>query len=599
MTAATKTKQGIGIVRVSSKGQRDRYGPAAQRQEILDACASMNTELADIWEYQESATSFDKRPEFNAFIERLVAMGKAGEVDTVIFGRPDRLGRDGEDSFFYYLTVLERTGGLQVRFARDDVNPDNPHRNFLLFLHAFKAKTDAETIKRNTIGGRRRRAESGKLPTGHVPWPFDYDSRQMIGARATGQPRLNSERAAWVRLWADWILSEKIPLRAVCRRMQDAGVLSPLGRFQWAPSSVRRILANRAMLGEFYAFQQDESPMLVLKDDALAILSVEEYERVQSVLKANKALSPGHTKYDYTPLQGFVYCHCGRKTAGNTKRSKVSDRHWSYFRCGVHRNMTANAEELWGQARDVFAAIVTHPMQVIPALNEHLRSQESRDDLEDRKRFIQGELKELDRAFERVVRLFAILDGYGEDKLKAEVERLRSRRASLEADLESVGEALQTNSQTKLTEERVREVCGQLAKVLDRADEGEWKSLLRDFGFKITLQPDGEHIMRVSVNVVPSASNPVAPTLNAGRPGEISTSTSTINPSSPTTAQVLDLASICSRAEEPIGDATVRRIATTVKRPEQAVAGCSAPVSRLVRREDGSTTKVALLGETL
>ena len=254
--------------------------------------------------------------------------------------------------------------------------------------------------------------------------------------------------------------------------------------------------------------------MLVLKDDALAILSVDEYERVQSVLKANKALSPRHTKYHYTPLQGFVYCHCGRKTAGTTKRSKVTDRHWRYFRCGVHRNITANAEELWGQARDIFAAIVTDPIQVIPALNEHLRTQESRDDLEDRKRSIDAELKDLDKAFERAVRLFAILDGYGEDKLKAEVERIKSRKASLETDLEAVGQALRTDSETKLTEERVREVCGQLAKVLDRADDGEWKSLLRDFGFKITLHPDGEHVMRVSVNVVPSAPDCVAPTLN-------------------------------------------------------------------------------------
>ena len=511
MTTATKTRQAIGIVRVSSAGQRDRYGPGAQRQEIIDASSTMNAELLDTWEYQESATSFDKRPEFNAFIQRLVAMGQAGEVDTVIFGRPDRLGRDGEAAFFYYLTILEQTGGLQVRFARDDVDPDNPHRNFLLFLHAFKAKTDAETIKRNTMGGRRRRAESGKLPTGNVPWPFDYDSRQMVGARSTGVPRLNSGRAAWVRRWADWILREKISLLGVCRRMQEAGVLSPSGGLRWTPSSIRRILTHPAMLGEFYAHQQGETPLLGLKDDALLILSVEEYESVQSVLKANKALSPRHVKYDYTPLRGFVYCHCGRKAAGNTKTSKVGGRGQSYFRCTLHRNLMANAQQLWAQAKDIFAAIVTDPMQVIPALNEHLRTQESRDDLEDRKRSIDVELKDLDKAFERAVRLFAILDGYGEDKLKAEVERIKSRKASLETDLDAVRQALRTDSETKLTEEGVREVCGQLAKVLDKADDGEWKSLLRDFGFKLTLQPDGEHVMRVSVNVVPSASNYVAP----------------------------------------------------------------------------------------
>ena len=99
-------------------------------------------------------------------------------------------------------------------------------------------------------------------------------------------------------------------------------------------------------------------------------------------------------------------------------------------------------------------------MHVIPALNEQLRSQESREDLEDHKRFINAELKDLDKAFERAVRLFAILDGYGEDKLKAEVERIKSRKASLETDLDAVREALRTDYETKLTEERVREVCG-------------------------------------------------------------------------------------------------------------------------------------------
>ena len=78
---------------------------------------------------------------------------KLGEIKRVIFGRPDRLGRDGEQAFFYYFHLLEQTGGLEVRFARDDVDPDDPFRNFKLFLYAFKPTfpRSAAWVRRNPV----------------------------------------------------------------------------------------------------------------------------------------------------------------------------------------------------------------------------------------------------------------------------------------------------------------------------------------------------------------------------------------------------------------------------------------------------------------
>ena len=394
MATAVEAVKAIGITRVSSEEQRRRYGIDVQRDEIAERAETLGYYLVDVWEFHESATKADRRPLFEAMLHRLMSMGNTGEVQAVIFSRPDRLGRDGESAFFYYVHLLEQAGQLQVHFARDDVDPDDSYRNFKLFMEAFKATRDAATIRANTMSGRRRRAESGKLPTGNVPWPFDYASKVMDGAKTTGLPTVNPERAAWVRKWLTWILHERLSLREVCRRMQDANVIPP--RIQsyidrgygleeamskarcslnWTPSSIKRNLTYKAVLGEFYAYQDDESPVLVVEDDSLAILSHAEYEAIQSVLKQNKDLAPRNTKYDYTPLQGFVYCHCGRKAAGNTTRSKVTDGlQWSYFRCQLHLSMYANAEDLWRDAKELLSAVAADPTQVLPTLTEYLET---------------------------------------------------------------------------------------------------------------------------------------------------------------------------------------------------------------------------------
>ncbi|MCH7653835.1 MAG: recombinase family protein, partial [Chloroflexi bacterium] len=115
----------------------------------------------------------------------LVDMGQAGEIQAVAFPRPDRLGRDGEMAFFYYMHLLERTGRLEVRFAVDDVPPDSPYREDRLFKLAFSAKDYAKKLRKNTLDGRKRRAKAGKMPTGNVPWCFRYESKAMYGNRAS------------------------------------------------------------------------------------------------------------------------------------------------------------------------------------------------------------------------------------------------------------------------------------------------------------------------------------------------------------------------------------------------------------------------------
>ena len=418
------------------------------------------------------------------------------------------------------------------------MDPDDPFRNFKLFLYAFKAKQDADTIRENTMRGRRQRASVGMIPNGNVPWPFDYDTRDAVGDQGTGLPSLNRERAEWVRKWADWLLVEKTSLRTLGRRMEDAGVLSPRGSTKWSPATIRRILSNRGLLGEFYAYRSGDEPVLVHSDEKLAILSVEEFQVVQNILSENRSLSIRNTKRDYTPLHGFVWCHCGRKTAVSPRKGV------GYFRCNVCRDRTVKAQILWQDAKAQLSNILTRPDQVLPALLERVKSETNKEGHEERRLAIQAELKNLDSALERTIRMFAILDGFGEDKVRDEVDRIKRRRQTLESDLEQVERSLAVDDQTKLSVGRIHEVCARLGGVLQNIGCDEWKGLLREFNFRGILQKRPATRDEPGYDRGVLAIVCVATFVNAGSPGEISTSTSTTNPSRPMTAQDLALASM-------------------------------------------------------
>lgn len=307
----------IGIIRVSSVGQRDKYGPAVQRTDLERTAAELEVDLYEVWEYQESATNASDRPEFQEMLERLVEMGKAGAITTVIFGHPDRLGRDGEAPLFHYLYLLEETGKLQVRFARDDCEPAEELRNLKLFLEAFKAQREAQSIKQRTQAGIRKRAEAGKLPTG---------SRRILGYiynSRTGKREIDPETNPALRRAGELVM-EGYALREVARMVKkEFGV--PV-----APSTLGGLLSNPAIYGNTKVFRRkytggarrketwrNEADWVSLPDATPPTFTAEEEVKIRAVLEANRLQKALQRTYFY-PLRGHVSCsECGQMLGGS------------------------------------------------------------------------------------------------------------------------------------------------------------------------------------------------------------------------------------------------------------------------------------------
>ncbi|MCI0438147.1 MAG: hypothetical protein L0177_03340 [Chloroflexi bacterium] len=87
---------------------------------------------------------------------------------------------------------------------------------------------------------------------------------------------------------------------------------------------------------------------------------------------------------------------------------------------------------------------------------------------------------------------------------KEEANRIQKRQSTLEQDLEQVELSLKINYDIELRAESIRAACQRLAGVLDTATDDDWRGLFRDLAFRVILQPEQPHIMRVALEVEPS-----------------------------------------------------------------------------------------------
>lgn len=494
MQTSGHDRNAVVVVRVSSPGQVDKYGLEAQQDDAFGRAEALEVNVLKVIRFQESATDSYNRPKFEALLEDLARGSKAGEYQVVIFGRPDRLGRDGEAAFMHYLYILERAG-LEIRFGRDDVDPNDTFRGVKLTLYAFKAKEDAKTILANTMGGRNRRAKNGKLPTGQVCWVFDYASKRQVGEASTGKPTLNEERAVWVRRWVIWLLEERVSLREVSRRMEAAGLLSPKGSRRWSPSTITRILKNRALLGEFWRKETGEN-ILVIQDTALAILSPEEFQAIQDLLLMNQQLSRRNTKSDYTPLHLLVRCRCGKKAGAYFRRRP-------YFRCNCSRRNHWDASELWRKVKATLTVMLSNSGALSDIIEKRVGSVELREQQAAKVARLENEVADLEEAQERAVRMGIWLKNYPAEKVQKEVNRAQEKLNEKRAELEATRSVLEGLDRAEAEAQRIQALGSSFQQRLETADDDAWRNFLLDLGVSLILQQDGRHLLCASVTLPP------------------------------------------------------------------------------------------------
>jgi len=178
-------------------------------------------------------------------MERLrdaVAVGRIGRIYVLA---PDRLAR----RYAHQALLMEefRRAGAEVVFLNRPIG-GTAEDDLLLQMQGVIAEYERAKILERGRRGRRHAARLG-LVSAFTTAPFGY--RYVTKDHGGGVARFEvvPDEARFVRLIFAWIGLERLSLREVCRRLQQAGVQNRRGQGLWYASTLHGMLTNTAYIG--------------------------------------------------------------------------------------------------------------------------------------------------------------------------------------------------------------------------------------------------------------------------------------------------------------------------------------------------------------
>jgi DNA invertase Pin-like site-specific DNA recombinase len=335
-------------IRVSSKDQGEKYGPARQVESIrnwmrvnvpevivpgLDSCVVSPREVrnSEFIGFDKQSGKTDERDDF----QRGVEMARSGKIRGFISLRLDRVARNTVDALLLR-TKLKRMG-VRLEFATQSF--DNTPTGDLMYANfASFAELEGKLILERTAGGRLSRFCEDKLFNGGASIPYGYAyvtaeiAKKHPGA-AIGKVIIYEPEAKIVRLIFRMYLDGKTTYQ-IMNHLNRKGIRTRRGRAWWRETvgavlqkadryagvytvrlgmaAAKREYAERVkLMGDENAEPLDLSGVTEARLDLPAIIDEETARRAKALLTRNKATGAGRPSQHF-PLSKLVYCAaCG------------------------------------------------------------------------------------------------------------------------------------------------------------------------------------------------------------------------------------------------------------------------------------------------
>lgn len=300
-------KRARGYLRVSSKGQADRYGPTAQRKDELDASHDHQTrELTHFYEDHVTATNALKRSDF----QRMVADARAKAFDVLYVGRVDRFARNERDAW-NYLHDLE-AAGLAVYFVEEDVLvPHDPDWQDKIGDEVNGAAAYVRKLRRNVTKGLRAKWAGG----GHVGGvPFGY---QRTADKQSLEP--NADIAVRILVF-ELYSTGRYSMTTLADELNGRG-LTIEGR-PWRTRAIWSVLSNPIVIGKV-RFHIDRADSQIREDLVAPVISRDLWDAVQRymIARGKKGARVKRRRYVFS---GVARCAaCSERLYGGTKTERT------------------------------------------------------------------------------------------------------------------------------------------------------------------------------------------------------------------------------------------------------------------------------------
>lgn len=447
-------KKTFVIIRVSSQDQLKGYGPDVQwEDDVIPNAALLGLEVSDKYRrvIQERATTWE-RAKFEGLMREALSLYQNNEIEALLFPRVDRETRFIFGSFPLLCEVVR--SGLKVFFARErfELDPRNAESTERYLNKATQAQAYVETLRLNTMRGRKKMAKEGKIPHGGFgrAYGYDYD-------KTTKKRTINETETYWVRQMYALLVNEGLSTNAITYRLRELNAPAKFSQ-HWNRNSVLGILKNPAYTGKTYAFTfQEGTNRRKPKDEWIeilgatpAIITEEMFQAAQEQLELNFKRSKRNTKRQYL-LRSHLYCRqCGRAYCGHV------DRTIGYYRCPGKLRITApvnrchnnnwRADKLEALIWEKIEGVLDNPDLIIAEIEKQREDFNNFGTLEPELQQVEKQLKALDHEQQQLLQW--ALKGFPEEQIIAENKcinqkrsNLQSRKANLEKQIEASHEA--------------------------------------------------------------------------------------------------------------------------------------------------------------
>jgi site-specific DNA recombinase len=459
-------------LRVSSEEQRDAGTIQTQRAEQDGYCERNGFEV--VRAYPDDGVSgtipLHERPEGR----RLLEDAKAGEFDTVVVYKLDRLART-QLGLLDAADRLERAG-VALRSATEHYETATPQGRLLFQMLGSFAEFERSTIKERTRDGLYRAHRDGR----HLaPLPFGYR------ANDSGRLEIVPEEAEVVRQIITNVATGST-LYAEAARLNALGVRPPSSKYapgkkryvarRWSAPTLRLIVRQGAYSGERTVRLSTGE---VVAQTVPRIVDSGLQQRALARLEENRRYSGGRKHRNYL-LRSLVYCaECGSTCVG--RNHPRHGRPYYYYRCGDdhpergHRAPRGHApyvraEWLEGLVWSDVRRFLESPGEVLERVRADGESGTAAAELEARSGELTGRLAAKHKERGRWLHLYA--QGHISDaELSTHLADLQTQIDNLKLLISSVEDDLATHQERQQLAETTEEWLRRLSRRIEEVEE--------------------------------------------------------------------------------------------------------------------------------
>jgi site-specific DNA recombinase len=464
-------------------------------------------------------------------LERLRDAVAAGSIAQLYVLAPDRLAR----RYALQALLMEecRRAGTEVVFLNRAIS-GTAEDDLLLQMQGVIAEYERAKILERSRRGRRHAARSGLL-SAFTTAPFGY--RYVPKDQGGGLARFEvvAHEAEVVRLVFGWIAHDRLSLREVCRRLQEARVQSRKGQPIWYASTLRGMLVNTAYIGRAvyghsrylparlrlrplrghpHPSARPSARVAVPREEWIevpvpALVDAAVFEAAQAQLAENRQRKRDGLRGPHWLLQGLTVCRrCGYAFYGKTIPRSSKDRskgEYRLYRCigadgyryggtPMCSNRSLRADHLEQAVWDRVCALLEQPARLADEYRRRL--QEAGDN-----RAKMDELNQLERQISALQRgIGRLIDSYAAGVIeRAEFEPrivgMKSRVAELQTQQRATAEAAQAERELTLVIGQVEDFAARVRHNLDSLDWLNTREIIRTLVRRIEI--DSDHVEMV------------------------------------------------------------------------------------------------------